>query len=206
MSLAGRQRRSRRRGGTRALQIGERTLLRRPEPTDEREFLERARASRALHRDLVQPPITRPQFARFLQRVDEAAREVHVLCRRDDGALIGVINLNEIVRGPLQSASLGYYAFVPHAGQGYMTEGIALVLRQAFDALALHRVEACVQPSSTASIALLARCSFRAEGFSPRLVHIAGRWRDHLRFAIDADEWRARQRQARPGSTQRRRR
>jgi ribosomal-protein-alanine N-acetyltransferase len=209
MSVARRPRRRISRSPERALQIGERTILRRPEPSDAGDFLARARASRALHRNLVQPPLTRPQFARLLRRAEEAAREVHVLCRREDGALCGVINLNEIVRGALQSAYLGYYAFVPYAGQGYMTEGIELVLRQAFVRLALHRLEACVQPANSASIALLARCGFRAEGYSPRLLLIGGRWRDHLRFAIDAEEWRARRRrQARSpaGAAQRRRR
>jgi ribosomal-protein-alanine N-acetyltransferase len=191
MSLAGEP--------TRALQAGERTFLRRPELYDEREFLARTRASRALHGHLVQPPLTRTQFARFLIRSEQPGQELHLLCRREDGAVCGVLNLSDIVRGALQVASLGYYALVPFAGQGYMTEGVQLVLRQAFRRLGLHRVEASIQPTNTASLALIRRSGFREEGFSPRYVRIAGRWRDHLRFALHADEWRACQRrQAQP--------
>jgi [ribosomal protein S5]-alanine N-acetyltransferase len=188
----------------RALQIGERTFLRRPEAGDEREFLARTRASRRLHRSLVRPPLTRSEFARFLHRAAQPNCAVHLLCRREDGAICGVLNLNEIVRGPLQAAHLGYYALAPFARQGYMTEGVELVLRQAFTRLKLHRVEAGVQPTNRASIALARRAGFREEGYSPRYLHIGGRWRDHVRFAIDIDEWRARARRARAQSRSRR--
>jgi ribosomal-protein-alanine N-acetyltransferase len=196
----------RQRGPRLALGVGDRTFLRRPEPDDEAEFLARVRASRALHRGLVEPPLTRPQFARFLHRAEQPGQEVHFLCRRDDGAILGVVNLSSIVRGSLHAGNLGYYALTPFAGQGYMKEGVQLVLRRAFLRLALHRVEAAVQPDNTASIALLARNGFRAEGFSPRFLRIAGRWRDHLRFAIDIDDWRGwRRRQVRAQPARRRR-
>jgi len=175
----------------RPLQIGERTHLRRPVPDDEREFLARARASRALHRGLAQPPLTHPQFVRLLHLAELPSHAIHVLCRREDGAICGVLNLGDIRREPLHSAHLGYYVFVPFAGEGYMTEGVQLVLRQAFVRLKLHRVEANVQPGNAASLALARRSGFREEGYSPRFVRIAGRWRDHVRFAILAEEWRA---------------
>jgi len=187
----------------RALQVGARTFLRRPALADQREFLARARASRALHRNRIEPPLTPARFARFLARAEHPSHEIHLLCRRDDGAICGVVNLTDIARGGLQEATLGYYAFAPHAGQGYMTEGVQLVLRRAFVRLRLHRVEAGVQPDNTASIALVRRVGFREEGYSPRLVRIAGRWRDHVRFAIDVDDWRAEQRAARAAPARR---
>ena len=109
---------------------------------------------------------------------------------RSSDELVGVINLNEIVRGPLQSAYLGYYAFAPHAGHGYMREGLTLVLRWAFGELRLHRVEANIQPLNDASLTLVRRLGFRREGLSPRYLKIAGRWRDHERWALLAEEWR----------------
>jgi ribosomal-protein-alanine N-acetyltransferase len=93
------------------------------------------------------------------------------------------------VFGNLRSAYLGYSALVPHQGQGYMTEGLELVLRHAFGTLALHRVEVNVQPDNERSIALAERLGFRREGFSPRYLKIGGRWRDHVRFAMLADEF-----------------
>ena len=114
-----------------------------------------------------------------------------IVCRLTDGAIAGVFTLSEIVRGMFQSAYLGYYAERPYAGRGYMSEGMQLVLRHAFTTMKLHRVEANVQPENVGSIALAKRSGFRLEGFSPRYLKVAGRWRDHPRWAILIDDWRA---------------
>ena len=78
------------------------------------------------------------------------------------------------------------------AGDGYMTEGFALALDFAFRRLALHRVEANVQPANRRSIALVSRLGFEREGYSRRYVKISGRWRDHVRFAMLAEDWKIR--------------
>jgi len=90
-----------------------------------------------------------------------------LLRRRSDDALLGSVNLSEIVRGPFQSAYLGYQIGAPFARQGYMTEGLGLVLHYAFARLKLHRLEANIQPENRASLALVARLGFRREGLSP---------------------------------------
>jgi len=95
--------------------------------------------------------------------------------------------VSEIVRGAFRSAYLGYYAFAPHDGHGLMAEGLALVIRDAFRRLRLHRVEANIQPGNKASLRLVRRLGFRREGYSPRYLKIAGRWRDHERWALLAD-------------------
>jgi ribosomal-protein-alanine N-acetyltransferase len=105
------------------------------------------------------------------------------------GDLIGVINISEIVRGPLKSAYLGYFAFEPFAGRGLMTEGLRQVITYAFKKLKLHRLEANIQPGNHRSIRLVKRLGFRKEGFSPRYVKIGGRWRDHERWALLAEDW-----------------
>lgn len=173
-----------------ALKTGPRVILRRPWEGDEEAFLAAARRSRTLHRGLAQPPTSRVAFARWLAR-QAPAQQLHLICRKDDGALCGVMNVTEIVRGPLRGANLGYYAFAPLAGQGYMREGLELVLAQAFGPLDLHRLEANVQPDNRASLALVLRAGFRVEGFSPRFLKIGGRWRDHVRTAITVEDWRA---------------
>ena len=96
----------------------------------------------------------------------------------------------EIVRGDFQGAYIGYYLFVPHTGKGYMLEGLRLVLERAFRELALHRVEANIQPGNVRSLRLVKRLGFRREGFSPRYLKIGGRWRDHERWALLVEEWR----------------
>src|SRR5207237_9729371 len=100
--------------------------------------------------------------------------------------------LPQIRLGLRQGSYLGATVGKPHAGQGYMREGMELVLRHAFLTLRLHRVEANIQPGNTASIALARGAGFRREGFSPRYLKIGGRWRDHERWAILADDWRKR--------------
>ena len=100
-----------------------------------------------------------------------------------------MINLSHIVRGPLQSVYLGYYGFLPYARSGLMYEGMLLVLRHAFRKLKLHRVEANIQPNNHASIALARKCGFVREGFSRRYLKIAGRWRDHERWALLAEDF-----------------
>ena len=102
-----------------------------------------------------------------------------------------MFNLSEIVRGAFNSAYLGYYALAPHAGKGYMTEAITLLLDAAYRDVRLHRVEVNVQPANKRSVRLVERAGFTREGYSRRYVKIAGRWRDHIRFAMLAEDWPA---------------
>ena len=175
---------------------GNRVHLRLPRRSDQRAFLAQARRSRSLHRGWVQAPETPAAFAAYVERyrpTGATPRHVGLLVvRNDDGALAGVINFSEIVRGAFHSAYVGYYALAPLAGAGYMTEGFALALDFAFRRLKLHRVEANVQPANAPSIALVERIGFTREGYSRRYVKIAGRWRDHVRFAMLAEDWKAR--------------
>ena len=172
------------------LEVGERTYLRTPSAHDERAFLELVRASKRLHGKWVFAPQTPKEFKEYLTRMRKHNARALFVCRLEDDAIVGVFNLSQIVRGPLQSAYLGYWAFAPNTGRGYMSEGLRLVLRHAFGRMKLHRLEANIQPSNAHSIALVKRCGFRKEGFSPRYVKLAGRWRDHERWAITAEETR----------------
>jgi ribosomal-protein-alanine N-acetyltransferase len=180
---------------------GKRVLLRPLVRADSTAFVAAAQASRALHGAWVSPPATADAFAARWKRLRDDPRTISfVAARRSDGALVGVLNLSEIIRGPLQQAYLGYYAFAPHAGQGYMREAMDLLLRYAFSTLKLHRIEANIQPHNAPSIALAQGAGFVKEGFSERYLKIAGRWRDHERWAINAEVWR-RQRAARRGES-----
>lgn len=107
-----------------------------------------------------------------------------------DAAILGAIEVSEIVRGKFRSAYLGYHLGAPFARQGYMREGLVLAITRAFRHLRLHRLEANVEPKNLASLRLVRQMGFRREGYSLRYLKIGGRWRDHERWAILADEWR----------------
>lgn len=149
------------------------------------EFLSAVRRSRALHGSWITPRAKTPkQFADYLKRASADHHYRFLVIHRDSGDLAGVININDVIRGNFQSASLGYYAFAPYAGRGLMRTGLVLVLKQAFQKLKLHRVEANIQPDNRTSIALVKKCGFVREGFSRRLIKVRGRWKDHERWAI----------------------
>jgi [ribosomal protein S5]-alanine N-acetyltransferase len=174
----------------RALEVGERVYLREPTRRDEAVVIARNQASRPIHRGWVAPPTDAKAFDEWIKRLKEPWVKGFLICRIEDGAIVGVFMLNQIVRRLFQSAYMGYYAERPFNGQGYMTEGLQLVLRHTFLTMKLHRVEANIQPENVASIALVKRAGFRLEGFSPRYLKIAGRWRDHERWAMTIDDWR----------------
>jgi ribosomal-protein-alanine N-acetyltransferase len=141
------------------------------------------------------PPRTREAFRAYLARFRRPSHFAHLICLPGN-ELAGVVNISEIVRGAFNSGYLGYYAFAPHDGRGYMTAGLRLVVARAFRTYGIHRLEANIQPTNTRSIALVERLGFRLEGFSPRYLRIAGRWRDHERWAITIEDWRALERTA----------
>jgi ribosomal-protein-alanine N-acetyltransferase len=163
-----------------------RIYLRLPTTADERAFLAAVRRSRQLHHPWVQPPATAARYRQYLERSAAADHCSWLVCRRGTDELAGMINLGHIVYGALRSAYTGYYVFAGCERQGLMREGLTAAVRQAFSQLKLHRLEANIQPGNTASIALARSCGFKLEGYSPKYLKIAGRWRDHERWAIVA--------------------
>jgi ribosomal-protein-alanine N-acetyltransferase len=169
------------------LERGDRVAIRHLRRDDEAEFLRLAHASRELHRPWLFLPETPRDFAAFMNRVEEPVTEGLAVCVAETGVLAGFVNINNIVHGRLLGGAVGYGAFAPSAGHGYMTEGLALVVRYAFGALGLHRLEANIQPGNEPSLKLIKRSGFRLEGFSPDFLFLDGAWRDHERWAITAE-------------------
>lgn len=155
---------------------------------DEAEFLAAAAASRALHGRWVSPPSSADAFREKVARMQGPVSYAFAARRIPDHALLGYVEVTQIVLGGFCSGYMGYYAFAGHERQGLMTESLRLVIRHMFRQIGLHRLEANIQPGNRASIALVRACGFRKEGFSPRYLKIAGRWRDHERWALLADE------------------
>jgi ribosomal-protein-alanine N-acetyltransferase len=143
--------------------------------------------------DLHYPWVVTMDREAFLAYLDRASRpdiEALLVCRAQDGALAGFVNLSQIFYGGFCNAMCGYAAFAPAAGRGFMSEGLRLTIRHAFTTLRLHRLEANIQPGNERSRALAGSCGFRLEGFSPRYLQIHGEWRDHERWAITTEDWR----------------
>ncbi|HEY6125306.1 MAG TPA: GNAT family protein [Steroidobacteraceae bacterium] len=153
---------------------------------DEADFISAVRASRKLHQNWVHPPGTRTKFREKVSLMQGPVNLAYCVRRVDNDALVGCIEITQIVRGAFRSAYLGYYAFAGQERQGLMHAGLQHVVRLAFTELGLHRLEANIQPENAPSIALVKACGFRKEGYSPRYLKIRGRWRDHERWAIVA--------------------
>jgi ribosomal-protein-alanine N-acetyltransferase len=192
------------RGLRQAVQSGPRVFLRHPVGSDLAEYVKLREISEAWLKPWeptppgrAQPPTQEDVFDRFLASSNTPDSQRYLLCRRDDGVILGQVSLNQIFRGSFLNGIAGYWLGAPHAGRGYMTEGLGLLLTQAFGPLGLHRVEANIIPSNSRSLAVVKRLGFRFEGLAKRYLNIDHRWQDHEHWAITAEEW--------PASTPRRR-
>jgi [ribosomal protein S5]-alanine N-acetyltransferase len=163
--------------------------LARPSPADADEFIAAALQSAALHRPWVTAPDTPERFTAYLNRAGREDRASYLVRHRACGALVGYVNINNIVLGTLRSGHLGYASFLSHARRGLMAAGLAGVVTDAFTTLGLHRLEANIQPGNAPSLNLVRRLGFRREGFSPRYLLIDGQWCDHERWTVLAEDW-----------------
>jgi [ribosomal protein S5]-alanine N-acetyltransferase len=166
-----------------------RAIIRPVRAEDASELIAANLASIALHEPWVFPCRDQASFLAYLSRCDGEKSVGFIARERESDRIVGIINLNEIVRGFFQSAYLGYYSVIGTNGRGLMGEAVSLVVTRAFGELGLHRLEANIQPGNKRSRALAERLGFRQEGYSPRYLKIGGQWRDHERWAILAEDW-----------------
>jgi ribosomal-protein-alanine N-acetyltransferase len=112
--------------------------------------------------------------------------------RNEDDALVGGVNLRNVMRGVSQSGEIGYWVGQPYARNGYISAGVRAITRFAFRTLGLHRVEAACCTDNQASARLLVKVGFNLEGMARGYLKINGNWRDHLLFGLVGDEADAR--------------
>lgn len=156
-------------------------ILRQSSLNDLAEIQCRYAQSLAIH----QPWAYAPQdYVAYLQQPNR-----YFICLADTGDIVGTFNISGIVRGFFQSAYLGYEVFYPYQGKGYMSQGLELLLAEAFEVLKLHRLEANIQPDNVASIRLVCKAGFVKEGFSKNYLRVGGIWKDHERWAIINEGW-----------------
>ncbi|MFO0831219.1 MAG: GNAT family protein [Phycisphaerales bacterium] len=175
-------------------------LLRFPEEADRAPFiaLRQANAGHLERWEPLPPPgaddSVSAKFDRLMQTSDSEASKRLLVALTTHAAIAGAVSLGGIQRGPLQQGYLGYWLGREFEGRGVMSRAIRLALRYAFSpeklgGLGLHRVECNVMPGNTRSLATARRAGFREEGYSPRYLQIAGRWEDHVRFAMTVEDW-----------------
>ncbi len=107
-----------------------------------------------------------------------------------DGRFAGQVTVGGIQRGALRSAWVGYWVGSPFTGLGVCTAAVALVVVHMFTTAGLHRLEATIAPENVASRAVVGHLGFREEGLLRRYLDIAGGWKDHLLYALTAEEVR----------------
>jgi ribosomal-protein-alanine N-acetyltransferase len=119
-----------------------------------------------------------------LERYAQGTAVPHVILGADEGDLVGRITLNTIVRGPFQSASVGYLVGEKYNGRGVATAAVADMKCRAFGDLGLHRLEAGTLKHNFASQKVLERNGFERFGLAPEYLNIAGDWQDHILFQV----------------------
>ena len=118
-----------------------------------------------------------------------------------DTHMVGQLNVSGISWGSLCSAHIGYWIDERFAGRGIMPTALALAADHCFKTAGLHRVEVNIRPENGPSRRVAEKLGFREEGLRRAYLHIDGSWRDHLAYALIAEEvpegvlnrWRAAQ-------------
>jgi len=176
--------------------MGQGVRLRAPRIDDYEAWAKLRSASRA-HTEPWEPAWTADELSKgaFRRRIEryDADRNAGTgypffVTRSRDDVLLGACNLNNVRRGVLQSADIGYWIGTPYVRKGFTRAAVRRVLAFAFDELRLHRVEAACQPTNMASRTLLEGVGFTHEGLARSYLNIAGEWRDHERYAMIASD------------------
>lgn len=105
-----------------------------------------------------------------------------------DGKFAGQLTVDNVVRGVLRSAHLGYWIDQAVAGQGHMSLAVAVVVDHCFGPVGLHRLQADIRPENGPSRALVSGLGFREEALFTRYLDIDGDWRDHIGYALTTED------------------
>ena len=126
----------------------------------------------------------------FVNRVNWAKRSMQngtaiplFIINRNDGVLIGAITLDNIRRGPNQTATMGYWIGLPYVRKGFISEAINALVNYAFGTLDISRIESACLPENTPSRKVLEKCGFKYEGVAQAYIQIDGRWRTHVLYS-----------------------
>ena len=138
-------------------------------------------------------PATYAGLVRALARHAREGRMLPWLVFYDAGdargrRLAGQLTVSGIVGGSASWGQIGYWVDERLAGRGIIPTAVALAVDYCFDVMRLHRIEIAIRPENVPSLRVVTKLGFRPEGLRPRYLHIDGDWRDHLVFALNAEE------------------
>jgi [ribosomal protein S5]-alanine N-acetyltransferase len=102
--------------------------------------------------------------------------------------LVGEVWIGQIAWGGERSGCLGAWIDERFARHSIMTIAVAMAVDHGFRDLGLHRIEANIRPENTASRQGMEKGGFRVEGLRVRQAFVEGAWRDHLCYALTAEE------------------
>lgn len=134
-------------------------------------------------------PLQFPKSQRVIEeRIDDTVEEddsiVLLICV--DENTVGQVSIQDIRR---PHGMLTYWLLPDERGQGYATEGAALLVDHAFDAVGLHRVFAWTLDDNEASQAVLRRLGFTHEGTYREHIFSRGEYHDTEHYGLLASEW-----------------
>jgi [ribosomal protein S5]-alanine N-acetyltransferase len=104
------------------------------------------------------------------------------------GRFAGQMTVGNIIWGSARTASVGYWVDQEFAGLGVTPTALAMALDHCFNIVGLHRIEATIRPENRASRRVVEKLGFHEEGVRRRCLHVDGAWRDHICYAITAEE------------------
>ncbi|MFC5381846.1 GNAT family N-acetyltransferase [Aquipuribacter nitratireducens] len=130
-----------------------------------------------------------PSYAGMVAGLRRQAREGRALpfAIEVDGRLRGQLTVSMLAWGAFRSGSVGYWIDRQVAGRGHVPCAVGLAADHCF-AGGVHRLEINIRPENAPSLAVVRKLGLRDEGLRRGLLHIDGDWRDHVSFAVLADE------------------
>jgi [ribosomal protein S5]-alanine N-acetyltransferase len=104
------------------------------------------------------------------------------------GEFVGQLTIGSINWGSARSGQVGYWIDEAYAGRGITPTTLAMAVDHCFGVVGLHRLEASIRPENHASRRVVEKLGFREEGVRVRQLHINGAWRDHVCYALTAED------------------
>jgi [ribosomal protein S5]-alanine N-acetyltransferase len=165
-----------------------RVLLCRLQSADVAETADLLGKSADFHKGWVAYPTDPDDIAAFIEHSPDNGVLIFGIRRRSDKVLVGITTLSRIAYEPWLTAECGAAVDVRYRGNGYVAEGMRLLISFAIEHLEFHRIEALVRRENIRSVRMLESARFRREGTARGAVRIEGAWVDHIRWAITAED------------------